>query len=158
MKNRRELEQKEHDAVWAKFYQLFHFNPSTTKFPGISTSLPHLKLSLKKGPSTDEEVNRFYELSYELFAKITDHGERLYGLDWQHECCDFNPRLSTKGELIPIYPDGDYSIVLTKDFNNVWFGHPWEDSITIVGDKLVRNTKEMLNEFEKIKMTVFNKI
>ena len=156
MGNRRELAEKEYNAVWDKFYEIFDFKPSTTKFPGIRTTFPQLKLSLKHD-SSDNEVDKFYELAYQLFVKITGEGERLYGLDWQHECCDFDPRQSTKGERIPIYPDGDYAIVLTKDFKNVWFGHPWEDTITIIGEKFVLEASKMLNEFEKIKITVYNK-
>jgi hypothetical protein len=41
--------------------------------------------------------------------------------------------------LVPSFvPDGDYYIFLTKDFQNVWFGHPWEKTITLIGDKLIK--------------------
>lgn len=158
MGNRRKLEDKEYTAVWRKFGESFNFKPSTTRFPGISTTLPQLKLRLKREAYTDDaEADRFYELANTLFVKTTTEGERLYGLDWHHECYDFDPRQSAEGSPVPIYPDGDYAIVLTKDFKQVWFGHPWEETITIIGDRFVPEASKLLSEFEKVGVNKYSK-
>ena len=38
---------------------------------------------------------------------------------------------------ISFIPDGDYYIFITKDLQNVWFGHPWEKSVTLIGEGLI---------------------
>jgi len=43
--------------------------------------------------------------------------------------------------VIPILPNGDYYIFLTKDFRNVWFGHAWEETITLIGHDLVKQAE-----------------
>jgi hypothetical protein len=73
-------------------------------------------------------------------------------LDWQHECFFANPRQITVDTMLPndntsimvpsFIPDGDYYIFVTKDFENIWFGHPWEKTITIIGDKLIKAYKQ----------------
>ena len=39
--------------------------------------------------------------------------------------------------VISFVPDGDYYIFISRDLQNVWFGHPWEKSITVIGEKLI---------------------
>jgi hypothetical protein len=40
--------------------------------------------------------------------------------------------------IISIYPDGDYHFFIAKDFSWGILGHPWESTITIYGEKLIR--------------------
>jgi hypothetical protein len=35
--------------------------------------------------------------------------------------------------LISFIPDGEYYIFISKDHQNVWFGHPWEKTVTLIG-------------------------
>jgi hypothetical protein len=53
----------------------------------------------------------------------------MYELNFQDMC---------HGEwIISIHPDGDYHFFLARDFSWGILGHPWEDTITIYGEKLV---------------------
>jgi len=140
------LDQEEYDKVWNKFYELFHFHPSTTHFPGITTDRPQFKFNIKNCYSQDFPFSKLEEFALSLFISVSKPGDRLYALDWQHECYDFDPRRQMdKDEFgewkVPVLPNGDYSIFLTKDFYNIWFGHPWEQTITLVGEDIVKEAQ-----------------
>lgn len=137
--------------IWDWFYKEFSFNPSTypKDWPSIKTDRPTLKINITKlwGETYNEAIwNDFLQKGIEAFINITNAGEEIFGLDWHHECFYINPRELTPAILndyessIPVIsfiPDGDYYIFITKDFENVWFGHPWEKTITIMGNKLI---------------------
>lgn len=38
---------------------------------------------------------------------------------------------------VPPFPDGDYYIFLSEDFRDGWFGHPWEQTVCIFGQRAV---------------------
>ncbi|MFY7938065.1 MAG: DUF2716 domain-containing protein [Flavobacterium sp.] len=152
MKNWQRLSQEEEKNLWEIFFQQFNFNPSINEFPGVKTSLPQKKFSIGKYLSGQLNYDKLEDLALVLFQSITIHGERLYALDWQHQCYSFDPRQEIDrnqfGEwVIPILPNGDYYIFLTKNFQNVWFGHPWEETITLIGYDLVK-------EIENRKITI----
>jgi hypothetical protein len=77
------------------------------------------------------------------FIEITQPEESILALNWHHACYRFNPRLhqvNPKADgifKIPFYSNGDYYIFLTEDFENVWFGHPWQETITLIGQRLI---------------------
>src|SRR5215212_1330507 len=113
MMNFRILDQKEYDKVWDKFYDSFDFKPSVNDFPAIKTTIPQLKFDIKDCFSSDYPFNELELLALNLFEKISNPGDRLYALNWQHECYDFDPRQEMDrnefGEwIIPIFPNGDY--------------------------------------------------
>ena len=151
MYNWKKLTDEDNKIVWDWFYKEFSFNPSTNPkdWPSIRTDRPTIKIDITSlwGETYDEVMwDDFLQKAIEAFTKITNTGEEIFGLDWHHECFYINPRELTPSILddyessIPIIsfiPDGDYYIFITKDFENVWFGHPWENTITIVGDKLI---------------------
>jgi hypothetical protein len=47
----------------------------------------------------------------------------------------------TNSTVVSFIPDGDYYIFITKDFGNIWFGHPWEKTVTVIGDRLIKAVK-----------------
>ena len=90
--------------------------------------------------------DKLEDLALSLFVSILKPGQRLYALNWQHDCYDFDPRLEMDRDefdewIIPVLPNGDYHIFVTKDFQNVWFGHPWEMTITLIGCHLLKQVK-----------------
>ena len=69
-------------------------------------------------------------------------GPAAVALDWQHPCYRFDPFgpftfSETYHGMIPVVPDGDYSIFLADDFSYGTFGHPWEQSICVFGQPLI---------------------
>jgi hypothetical protein len=158
MMNFRSLNQEESNKVWDKFYDLFDFKPSVNTFPAVKTTTAQLKFDIKDCFSSDYPFDKLEQLALNIFDKISKPGERLYALDWQHECYDFDSRQDMDrnefGEwIIPIFPNGEYYIFLTKDFNNIWFGHPWEQTITLIGDNIVKFGRQIKEDIEGIKIT-----
>jgi len=153
MVNFRRLNQEEYDKVWDKFYELFHFRPSISIFPAITTDRPQLKFAIKNCFSQNFPLGKLEEYALNLFTSISKPGDRFYALDWQHECYDFDPREKMDKDefdewIIPVLPNGDYYIFLTKDFNNIWFGHPWEQTITLIGEDITKqaNFRNLQND------------
>jgi hypothetical protein len=152
MTNFKKLNQEEYNKVWNKFYELFHFKPSVNDFPAIKTNRPQLKFDIKDCFSPNYPLDKLEGFAINLFTKISSAGDRFYALDWQHECYDFDPREQIdrdefKDWIVPVLPNGDYYIFLTKDFKNVWFGHPWEQTITLIGDDIVKHGQKMKAHF-----------
>lgn len=149
MTNFRQLSQDEYDDVWDMFFDLFQFKPSIKQFPGIMSQKQTLKFDIQSCFSQNYSLGKLEEFAIDLFNNISNPGDRFYALDWQHVCYDFDSRKQMDRDefdewIVPILPNGDYYIFLTKDFKNVWFGHPWEKTITLVGSDIV-------NQAEKVK-------
>ena len=101
------------------------------------------------GYSEQSHAN-FIQQAIEAFIEITTPGEEIYALDWQHECYYYDPRKLRAPDMlndasnipkISFIPDGEYNIFVTMDFENIWFGHPWEQTVTIIGNKLITAIK-----------------
>ena len=73
------------------------------------------------------------------FVWTLPHAE-LVVLDWQHPAYRFRPAhqaLTWRAEWrVPVYPDGDYYAFLTQDFTEGTFGHPWEKTLCVIGERL----------------------
>ena len=52
---------------------------------------------------------------------------------------------------MPVYPDGDYFAFLSEDFSEGTFGHPWEKTICVLGERLVRSFGRSLETWLPIK-------
>ena len=154
MKNFKPLSKEESNDVWNKFFDLFHFKPNLDKFPAIETDKPQLKFNVSNCFRIDYPHDKLEQFALNLFNIISMPGDRLYALDWQHQCYDFDPReLMDRNDfdewIIPVFPNGGYYIFLTKDLRNVWFGHPWEQSITLIGEDMVKKGHELKYNFPK---------
>ena len=154
------LSKKKYDEVWDRFYSDFDFKPSINSWPSVESKLPTLKLDIReifRENYPNPYLVRFCELGQELLIDISKPNKRLYALDWQHECYEFDPKLGmSESELFTpsLVPDGDYYIFLSKDFSNVWFGHPWEQAITLIGEDVVNNGLRLTEEFRTLQIPV----
>jgi hypothetical protein len=79
----------------------------------------------------------------------------LVVLDWQHPAYRFRPAnqaLTWQAEWkVPVYPDGDYFAFLSEDFSEGTFGHPWEKTICVLGERLVTSFGRSLATWLPIK-------
>jgi len=135
------LTQSEYDAVWDNFYEQFNFKPTVypNEFPSIKEPVGSVTYQFEY-PSAENEDNVIDDVNQKgliAFQKLVLPDEAIYALDWQHDCYWFYPHSSFNEWRIPIFPDGDYSIFLTKDFSFGIFGHPWEQTFCVWGDKLL---------------------
>jgi Protein of unknown function (DUF2716) len=143
-----ELTKREQDKVWDKFYKEFKFSPSTSKFPGILEPTPSITYSIPY-PWTDDDIDDFYEKARKVFREVLPQNQRLYALDWQHACFWFYPHISGKWKIG--LPNGDYAIFLAEDFSFGLFGHPWEVTLCVFGQPLLR-------AFQKYPPCLFKKV
>jgi hypothetical protein len=141
----------EKKRAWDWIYNELSFKPSVRSgdWPSINTGKRHFKFKIDTlwGSGYSEQAqSNFIRQAIEAFIEITTPGEEIYALDWQHQCYYYDPRKLSVYDMIDddsgntrisFIPDGDYHIFLTKDFENIWFGHPWEMTITVIGDRLI---------------------
>ena len=145
------LNEKEYAYIWDWVYKELSFRPSVyaRDWPSIRTKMPFHKFSIDflwREPYNQERQAGFIRKAIDTFISITQKDEVIYALDWQHEGFHYDPRelrvdglLDTESSIpvISFIPDGDYYIFITKDLQNIWFGHPWERSITLIGETLI---------------------
>ena len=147
------IPQNDCDKIWGKFYKDFFFKPSiyTSDWPSIKTDKPNIKIDIAYlWDNTYDESNWISIINKGInsFISISNLEEEIIVLDWQHQCFYVNPKNIKGDTMLPdentsimfpsFIPDGEYYIFITKDFENIWFGHPWEKTITIIGDKLIK--------------------
>jgi hypothetical protein len=168
------LDDEEECHVWEQFEETFHFSPSyhgtdsgiQEPFDSITFDISAYYAS-QTPEVLEQEVNACL---FPLFTMISFSHAFIYALDWQHPCykvflAEFDVHrynsvlfhhvglLGTSEDginyyLVPIIPDGDYSIFSTPDMTNGIFGHPWRNTICIFG-------KELLNALESHMPTLF---
>ena len=145
----------EQNEVWDRFFRELSFRPSVRSidWPSIKTDREIHTFSISDfwKNKYDEAIQiNFLQKAIDAFVDITEPEEPIYALDWQHECFYLDPRKLTPDSMInhqssiPIVsfiPDGDYYIFITEDFGNIWFGHPWEKTVTVIGDRLIKAVK-----------------
>jgi hypothetical protein len=155
-----ELSSVESSGVWDRFYDRFQFRPSVLpeQWPGIAEPEPSVTYRFEY-PSDPGEVVDLHESALAAFRACTPPGGRMVVLDWQHACYRFSPHVSfeewerpdLRNEgflpvqpidfadlwLVPVFPNGDYSVFLAPDLSWGLFGHPWEQTICVFGEALL---------------------
>jgi len=151
--------ESEYREIWDRFYSRFQFKPSVRKedWPVILEPSPSMLWFYDE----KEETRRSLECDLnskilQMFRFVISPKERLYALNWQHASYWFSPHAfldsqDPKSWLAPVFPDGDYYIFLSEDFDFGLFGHPWESSLCLFGQKL-------LDVLEKFKPILFSKV
>jgi hypothetical protein len=145
-----ELTSAEMDQVWDRFYAEFKFRPSIhpKDWPGILEPNPSVTYSISSfygigtAIATDMEKDLSVETLDALRKCVRGTRERVYALDWNHDCYWFYPDAIFRAEetdawKVPVLPNGDYYIFLAEDFRFGIFGHPWEQTICIFGQELL---------------------
>lgn len=104
--------------------------------PSLTFDLSVVGDGLERGAAYDAiNANALRSFVWDL----PDQRELLV-LDWQHPAYLFRPRdqaLSWRSEWkVPVYPDGDYFAFSTDDLSEGTFGHPWEQTLTVFGERL----------------------
>lgn len=157
MLNFKELNGKEEDDAWFNLPVQFP-RPLHGKME-LASYLASIKLDVKNYYTSNDPI--FYNTTLENFAikvfqDITQIDEEMYALDWQHQGYAFNPRKTMDKQehwnewIVPIFPNGDYYIFTTKDMQNVWFGHPWQETITLFGEKIINAATMHFSDLEVI--------
>lgn len=139
MNNWISLQADEYKRVWDRFYKDFSFNPSIypKDWPTFTINIPFVTIEIKKNYH-DEDIDELEEICVNSLRSCLEPEEYMYALDWQHESFYYSPFLQDTPSRISFYPDGDYYLFLKDDFSLGFLGHPWEHSITIFGEELIK--------------------
>ncbi len=147
----RELDDGAYRAIWDAFDELYGFRPgvSPSTWPAIQEPTPSLTFDLSVIPdgatravavrAINSEAQRCFV--YELA------GEPMVVLDWQHPTWSLSPADEALNPYSDdpingqptVYPDGDYYAFMTVDLREGTFGHPWERTLCVMGDRLVKS-------------------
>jgi hypothetical protein len=133
------LSEDEEDYVWGEFYKKFKFLPSVkaSKWPGIAE--PRSSITYKFSPTIEEEgLKELNRRALKAFKTCFPRGERMFALNWQHLCYSLDPHKRFHRWPFTIYPDGEYYIFLARDFSLGIFGHPWERTLCVFGERLIK--------------------
>lgn len=139
-----ELRQVEYDHYWATFDSRFGFRAgvSPDAWPAIKEPVPSVTFDLgviADGPQRGAAYDAINAEALRAFVWALPHAE-LIVLDWQHPAYRFRPddqALTWQADWrVPVYPDGDYYAFLTSDFTEGTFGHPWEQTLCVIGERL----------------------
>jgi Protein of unknown function (DUF2716) len=133
---------------WDQFESTFGFRASTTpdRWPAIREPTPSITLDLTPlfdgGPSTfatgEQAVNALALLS--MVEVFTDQ-EPLVVLDWQHPAYLLRPHEFAVSERpwigVQPFPNGDYYGFFNAPMTEGTFGHPWEQTLCVIGESMV---------------------
>ena len=146
-----EFHEAEYAPIWQAFESRFHFRPSVRAedWPGIAEPAPSITYAIGHIYELPREERAALEADLEakLLAAFRalvgrDGGEGVvHALDWQHASFRFAPTVAEAASVpwaIPALPDGDYYIFLAPDLRWGIFGHPWEETMCVFGDELLR--------------------
>lgn len=148
-------EPKEINDIWNKIYSLFDFSPdyNNTQSPfTFPKFIKHVKTYDISGMSRvlnphDGDGNYRSTVQIEtlksIFAECMDEDDFIYALDWQHSCFKYDSRVeepygyymtyetleNTRAYFPFFYPNGDYYLFVSQDFNWGYFTHPWQKSL-----------------------------
>lgn len=144
----------DYENHWSEIDRLFNFRPgmSPSVRPGIVEPRDSVTFSLARifeSPGAifaagEAAVNA--EVLRALIA-VVPPDEDLVALDWQHQGCWFRPHVyALEGGPWPVppFPNGDYYFLLTSDYSTGTFGHPWEQSLCVMGRALVAELAPVL--------------
>lgn len=133
----RTLGDEEYVKVWEDFDKAFNFRPSVHgPFPSITEPKDSITFSLEQNYN-DALIDEFENVLSQAFIECGYGSKEVYYLDWQHEC--YATIINENNDSwMSGFPDGDYAIFLSEDMSVGTFGHPWEYSICIFGELLVK--------------------
>ena len=140
------LESEEYNMVWDKFENIYKFTPSIypEKWPGIKEPNPSITFTWRDLDGFNEKTEVLDKILISAFTVLSSENRIKYILDWQHTCYKLIDLNSSTSYPLGTFPDGDYHIWLSKDLNCGTFGHPWEETICIIGEELISLVGEQM--------------
>lgn len=139
---------------WEAFTSKFGFRPGIDEstWPAISEPAPSMTFDLTASASIDGTwASRFDAVNAEALRSFVSEfavDPTFVVLDWNHPGYRFNAAAhatTVDAEWrVPVYPNGDYCIFLREDFAGGTFGHPWEKTLCVFGERLVSSLGQTL--------------
>lgn len=128
---------------WDEFVDRFGFRPgvSADTWPAIAEPAPSMTFGLttpagaRRAGSDAVNAEALRCFVAEFAADPT-----FLVFDWNHPSHRFDAAVHARDSdewRVPVYPDGDYCVFVREDLTEGTFGHPWERTLCVFGDRLV---------------------
>jgi hypothetical protein len=144
-----ELDRIGYDTVWDPFDARFEFRPGmdAERWPGITE--PAASITYAIGFVYDRDAVAYERRTLDLctkthaaFRACVAPDEAIVVLDWQHPAFRWWPHRpfsyqSDQDWPVPVLPNGDYYVFLLADLSCGVFGHPWEQTVCVFGERLL---------------------
>jgi Protein of unknown function (DUF2716) len=149
-----QLDDADYDRYWAKFESSFGFRAGVgpESWPAIREPAPSITLDLsviRDGAERGAAYDAINAEALRAFVWALPEVSELIVLDWQHSAYRFKPAVQAliwRAEwIVPVYPNGDYYAFLGEDFSEGTFGHPWEQTLCVVGERLIESLGQSLS-------------
>ena len=134
-----------YEAAWSGFEARYGFRAGTSAdaWPAIREPQPSVTFDLsgmQDGPQRGSAYDAINAEALRCFVWALNDVDEWLVLDWQHPTYRFRPAVQAvtwQSEWkVPVYPDGDYFAFLTPDYAEGTFGHPWEQTLCVIGERL----------------------
>jgi hypothetical protein len=133
---------------WDQFESAFGFRASTTpdRWPAIREPTPSVTVDLSPIFSGGEAIfvagtNAVNALALLSMIEVFDRQEELVVLDWQHPAYLLQPHDFATADLpwlgVQPFPNGDYYAFLNGPMTEGLFGHPWEQTLCVIGESMI---------------------
>jgi hypothetical protein len=157
-----EIRQERYEDYWTPFDERFQFwaDMQPERWPAIREPSPSVTFDLSSvsgGGQADFGAGQkaINALALVAMVRTVAATERLLVLDWQHPSYWFLPHrqaVSDDGQWpVEVFPNGDYYIFLTEDMTAGTFGHPWEETLCVFGERFVSTLAPMLASWLPVK-------
>ena len=105
------------------------------------------------------------ELIKLIFSECMGRDDYIYAIDWHHSWFKYNPKINepyglymmyetledTKAYFPHFYPNGDYYLFVSKNFDWGYLTHPWQEKVYVFGEKIVALMEEKYQNIGFIK-------
>lgn len=141
-----ELPMADYEPLWSSFESRFGFRAGVSEdaWPAIREPTPSLTFDLsvvEDGPQRGAAYDAINAEALRCFVFALPDIAEWFVLDWQHPAYRFRPSVQAQTWQpewrVPVYPDGDYYAFLTPDMAEGTFGHPWERTLCVFGERLL---------------------
>lgn len=138
---------RDDQSYWRRFERAFAFQPGTdpATWPAIREPAPSVTYDLSPEFQSGRLTDRLETAAIKAMVEAFPEDTVLIALDWFHFGYRFCPHrfhtspdaTSRRAWPVPVTPNGDYSIFFTEDLSSGLFGHPWEQTLCVIGRPLL---------------------
>jgi uncharacterized protein DUF2716 len=153
----------ESDDQWDRFERRFGFqaSPWPDGWPAVREPTPSITFDLspifdREGPHFASGVHALNAEVLRAFAWQLSDLPSMVVLDWQHatyrlDVATFVVSDWTNRDLPLPFPNGDYYAFLSEDMTEGTFGHPWEKTLLVLGQRMTATLGETLKTWLPVK-------
>ncbi len=105
------------------------------------------------------------EIIKSIFSECMGNDDFIYAIDWYHSWFKYNPKINepydiymmyetledTRAYFPCFYPNGDYYLFFSKNYDWGYLTHPWQNKVWVFGEKIVNLMEEKYKEIGFIK-------